>query len=359
MKKVLISESDFNRLVRIILSESFIFPQTLQNLFRNVDNVVKARTSQQIGVLLRNGEIDDFIIINGKMGKITNPEQILNNFIGGTLTSKDSEKVFNIIFKNTEDPKEIQVMADFLMGEKEFFLKYKGKTKEQLMSELTPIYGQKQAQILSDGIIRKNLPKVVWSTFWEMNREAWASPKLWESISKIITSKGDKAAWTALVRWFFTGTTRNVKKTFKDYLKLYESFGFSKPSIWALARLTASIGLEALQRWVYASSVTTGIKMVVEFVRLQGTSTAEEKLSQNWGVITLDSFLRNWSIWDHNWFIPATAVVPAVIRFLEGLSRSMSWGQIYEYVINNEYPLVKDLISLENGIENKLPFVLS
>jgi hypothetical protein len=360
MKKVLISESDFKRLVRIILSESIIFPKILQNIFRNMDTAVKARTSQQVGVLMRNGEIDDFIIINKKKFKLTNPEQVLNNFIeGGTLTSKDSEKVFNIIFKNTEDPKEMQVMADFLMGEKEFFLKYRGKTKEQLMSELTPIYGQKQAQILSDKIIYKNLPKVVWSTFWEMNRESWASPNLWQSISKIITSKGDKAAWTALVRWFFTGTTRNVKKTFKDYLKLYESFGFSKPSIWALARLTASIGLEALQRWASASFVTTVIKMIVEFVRFQGTSTAEEKLTQNWGVITLDSFLRNWSGWDHNWFIPATAVVPAAIRFLEGLSRSMSWGQIYEYVINNEYPLVKDLISLENRIENKLPFVLS
>jgi hypothetical protein len=224
------------------------------------------------------------------------------------------------------------------------------------MSELTPIYGQKQAQILSDKITYKNLPKVVWSTFWEMYSEAWASPKLWQSISKIITSKGDKAAWTALVRWFFTGTTRNVKKTFKDYLKLYESFGFSKPSIWALARLTSSIGLEALQRWAYASSVTTVIKMVVEFVRLQGTSTAEEKLTQNWADIIGDSIIRNWSIWDHNWFIPATAVVPAAIRFLEGLSRSMSWEQIYEYVINGNYPLHRDLISLENGIETKIPF---
>jgi hypothetical protein len=36
------------------------------------------------------------------------------------LTSKDQKKVFDVIFKNTEDPKEMQVMADFLMGEKDF-----------------------------------------------------------------------------------------------------------------------------------------------------------------------------------------------------------------------------------------------
>jgi hypothetical protein len=34
----------------------------------------------------------------------------------------------------------------------------------------------------------------------------------------------------------------------------------------------------------------------------------------------------------------------------------MSWGQIYEYVINGNYPLHRDLISLENEIENKIPF---
>jgi len=355
MKKVLISESDLNRIVKKIINESSI-PGALTQILRNLDPVIQSRTVQRLKSLLTNDEIDNFIYVNGKQRSVTNGSQVLDNFINGRLTSKDSEKVFNIIFKNIEDPKEMQVMADFLMGEKEFFLRYKGKTKEQLMSELTPIYGQKQAQILSDKITYKNLPKVVWSTFWEMYSEAWASPKLWQSISKIITSKGDKAAWTALVRWFFTGTTRNVKKTFKDYLKLYESFGFSKPSIWALARLTSSIGLEALQRWAYASSVTTVIKMVVEFVRLQGTSTAEEKLTQNWGAIIGDSLIRNWSIWDHNWFIPATAVVPAAIRFLEGLSRSMSWEQIYEYVINGNYPLHRDLISLENGIETKIPF---
>jgi hypothetical protein len=355
MKKVLISESDLNRLVKKIINESSI-PGALTQILRNLDPVIQSRTVQRLKSLLTNDEIDNFIYVNGKQRSVTNGSQVLDNFINGRLTSKDSEDVFNVIFKTTEDPKDMQVMADFLMGEKEFFLKYKGKTKEQLMSELTPIYGQKQAQILSDKITYKNLPKVVWKTFWEMNSEAWASPKLWQSISKIITSKGDKAAWTALVRWFFTGTTRNVKKTFKDYLKLYESFGFSKPSIWALARLTSSIGLEALQRWAYASSVTTVIKMVVEFVRLQGTSTAEEKLTQNWADIIGDSLIRNWSIWDHNWFIPATAVVPAAIRFLEGLSRSMSWEQIYEYVINGNYPLHRDLISLENGIETKIPF---
>jgi len=120
-------------------------------------------------------------------------------------------------------------------------LKYRGKTKEQLMSELVPKYGQKQADILSDGIIYKNLPNIVWKTFWEMNREAFESPKLWQSVFKIIRLKGDREAWLALVRWFFTGTSRNIGKTFKEYLKLYESFGFSKAAAWSIARLTASM----------------------------------------------------------------------------------------------------------------------
>ena len=355
MKKVLFTESDLNRLVKKIINESPI-PAALGRILRNLDSVIEARTLQRLEDLLRNSEIDNFIYVNGKKGKITNGEQILDNFINDRLTSKDSQKVFDVIFQTTENLNDMKVMADFLLGEKGFFLKYRGKTKEQLMSELTPKYGEKQAQILSDGIIYKNLPTNIWPTFWEMNKEAWSSPGLFKNIVKIIRSKGDREAWNALARWFLTGTTRNIGKTYKDYFKLYKSFGFSEGAVAALLKLTLSIGLETFQRWVTASFWTTVIKMVVEFVRLQGTSTAEEKLSQNWGVILLDSFKRNWAYWDHAWFIPIAAVGPAVFRFLEGLTRSMSWGQIYEYVINGNYPLYRDLISLENSIENKIPF---
>ena len=357
MKKVLISESDFDRLVKQILSESSIIPEFLKTFIRNMDLAVNGRVNQQIDVLMKKGEIDNFIIVNGVRGKITRPQQILNNL--EYLTSKDQKKVFDVIFKNTEDPNEMQVMADFLMGEKDFFLKYRGKTKEQLMSEFTPIYGQKQAQILSDKIIYKNLPKVVWSTFWEMNSEAWASPKLYQTFWKLLKNPLDQKAWGNLMRWFFTGTSRNIGKTFKDYLKLYESFGFSKSACWALARLTASIGLEALQRWVILSGTTTVIKSVVEAVRFQNTPRAEELLTQNGLNVVLDIVGRNWSVWDHSWFFPFVTIVPAVLRFGEGFFKSMSWGEIYDYVINNEYPLVKELISLESRIENKLPFVLS
>jgi hypothetical protein len=358
MKKVLFTESDLNRLVKKIINESPI-PAALGKILRSLDPAIEARTLQRLQSLLKNSEIDNFIFVNGQKGSIRNGSQVLDNFINGRLTSKDSEKVFNVIFKTTEDPKEMQVMVDFLIGDRNFFLKHKGKTKEQLMSEFTPIYGQKQAQILSDKIIYKNLPKVVWSTFWEMNSEAWASPKLYQTFWKLLKNPLDQKAWGNLMRWFFTGTSRNIGKTFKDYLKLYESFGFSKSACWALARLTASIGLEALQRWVILSGTTTVIKSVVEAVRFQNTPRAEELLTQNGLKVVLDIMGRNWSGWDHSWFFPFLTIVPAVLRFGEGFWKSMSWGQIYEYVINNEYPLLKELISLESRIENKLPFVLS
>ncbi len=354
MKKVLFTESDLNRLVKKIINESPI-PAVFGKILRNLDSVIEARTLQRLETLLKNSEIDNFVFINGQKGKITKGNQVLDNFINGRLTSKDQKKVFDVIFKTTENLDDMKVMANFLLGEKGFLMKYSGKTKEQLMSELIPKYGQKQAEILSDGIIYKNLPSNIWTTFWQMNKEAWSSPGLFKNIVKIIRSKGDREAWNALARWFFTGTTRNVGKTFADYLKLYKSFGFSEGAVWALARLTVSIGLETFQRWVTASFVTTFIKMAVEFKMLQGTSTAEEKLSQNWGVILVNSFARNWSGWDHAWFIPIATVGPAVSRFLEGFSRSMSWAQIYDYVMNGNYPLHRELISLENDIENKIP----
>ena len=274
MKKVLFTESDLNRLVKKIINESPI-PAALGQILRNLDSVIEARTLQRLEDLLKNSEIDNFIFVNGQKKSIRNGNQVLSNFINDSLTSKDSEKVFNVIFKTTENLNDMKVMADFLMGEKDFFLKYRGKTKEQLMSELTPKYGEKQAQILSDGIIYKNLPTNIWPTFWEMNKEAWSSPSLFKSIIKIIRSKGDREAWNALARWFLTGTSRNVGKTYKDYFKLYKSFGFSEGAVAALLKLTLSIGLEYFQRWVTLSFWTTVIKMAVEFKMLQGTSTAE------------------------------------------------------------------------------------
>jgi hypothetical protein len=249
----------------------------------------------------------------------------------------------------------MKVMADFLLGEKEFLMKYRGKTKEQLMSELIPKYGQKQAEILSNGIIYKNLPNVVWKTFWELNSEAFTSPKLFQSIFKIIRFKGDREAWTALVRWFLTGTSRNIGKTYKDYLKLYESFGFSQAAVWALARLTVSIGLEAFQRWVMLTVVTTLLKIVVEGYMVRGTPEADRRISQSDWVVTTESLGRNWSGWDFWWLLPFTDVLPAAYRVWMGWQKGMTWAQLYEYVINGNYPLHRELITLENNIENKIP----
>jgi len=354
MKKVLFTESDLNRLVKKIINESSI-PAAFVRILRNLDSVIEARTLQRLETLLKNSEIDNFVFVNGQKGSIRNGSQVLDNFINGRLTSKDQETVFNVIFRTTENLDDMKVMADFLLGEKDFFLKYRGKTKEQLMSELVPKYGQKQADILSNGIIYKNLPNVVWKTFWEMNSEAFTSPKLFQSIFKIIRLKGDREAWLALVRWFITGTSRNIGKTFKEYLKLYESFGFSKAAAWSIARLTASIGLEALQRWVMLTGLTTTLKIFVEGWMARGTPAADEMISQSDLDWLLDAIGRNWSGWDFWWLFPFTEVIPAFLKFLSGWGKGMTWGQLYEYVINGNYPLHRELITLENNIENKIP----
>ena len=103
MKKVLITESDFDRLVKRILSESSIIPPFLKTIISNMDLAINGRVNQQIDVLMKKGEIDNFIIVNNVRGKITRPQQILDNL--EYLTSKDQKKVFDVIFKNTEDPK--------------------------------------------------------------------------------------------------------------------------------------------------------------------------------------------------------------------------------------------------------------
>ncbi len=77
-KTVRLTESDLTRLVKKIINESI--PPALGQILRNLDSVIKSRTVQRLETLLKNSEIDNFVFVNGKKGKITNGEQILNNF---------------------------------------------------------------------------------------------------------------------------------------------------------------------------------------------------------------------------------------------------------------------------------------
>jgi hypothetical protein len=358
MKKTeILTESDITRLVKKIINES-VFPSSLVRLFRSMDDVVKSKVFQETDQLLKTKQIDNIVVINGKKGTIKNGEQLLYNFIQGNLKSKDSQKVFDIILKHTEDKALIDSMTDFLSDQMNFFLKYNGKTRDQIIADLAPKFGENKAKILADKVTLKSIAKNKWPTFWKMWFEAWKSPKLHQMAFRIIRKASDKTAWGNMMRWFITGTSRNIGRTFKDYMKLYEGFGFSKSVVFALARLTASIGLEAFQRWLTVNAVVTAMNLFAEWYLYSGTPKANQKLEMADWEVAWDVFYRNWPNTDFWWLIPAFEVLPAIYRLiLGGPVRGMTPQQLYDYVINKQYPWYREMTSFDDQYSDDILFI--
>jgi hypothetical protein len=351
-----LTESDITRIVKKIINESF--PSALKLLLKNMDDVVKSKIFQETDALLKSKQIDDVVVLGGKKGYIKNSEQLLYNFIEGNLKSKDSQKVFDLILKHSEDKALIDSMTTFLTDQMNFFLKYNGKTRQQIIADLAPKYGENKAKILADKINLKSIAKNKWPTFWKMWFEAWRSPKLHQMALRIIKSPSDKIAWGNMMRWFITGTSRNIGKTFKDYVKLYEGFGFSKSVVFALARLTASIGLEAFQRWLTVNAVVTVMNLFAEWYLFSGTPQADQKLGMADWEVALDVLVRNWPNTDFWWLIPAAEVIPAIYRLiLGGPVRGMTPQQLYDYVINKQYPWYREMTSFDDQYYDDILFI--
>ncbi len=353
MKKVLFTESDLNRLVKKIINESPI-PAAFVRILRNLDSVIEARTLQRLETLLKNSEIDNFVFVNGKKGKITNGEQILNNFISGNLTSRDSEKVFNVIFRTTEDVKDMEVMADFLISQKKFVEKYAGKTKEEIISDLTSRYGEKQAKLLAKKLPSKPFVKDILSIMNEAWGEAWQTPGLLKVITKIQGTVDGVSSWKLFMKWLLTGTTRKGFMGFEQVYKELLKSGFSAPTARTLAKVVMSLGFEAFQRWLILNLVITILKMFVEWWRFQDTPEQDRRSMMAGFEIFWERVIANWSGYGFGWVWPVAEVAPIVYRLIVGILKVMPPGQLYDYVINERLPVNREVITLDNKVMEEL-----
>ena len=356
-KTVRLTESDLTRLVKKIINESI--PPALVQVLRNLDNVIKSRTVQRLESLLTNNEIDNFIYVNGQRGSIRNGNQVLNNFISGNLTSRDSEKVFNVIFRTTEDVKDIEVMADFLINQPNFVSKFKGKTKQEIISELTPKYGEKQAKVIADKLPSKPVNFNIASLLSEAWGEAWQTPGLLKVISKIQGSVDGVASWKLFMKWLLTGTTRKGFMGFEQVYKELLKSGFSAPTARTLAKVVMSLGFEAFQRWLMLNLTITILKMFVEYWRYQNSPEQDRRSMMASFDIFWERVLANWSGWGFGWVWPVADVAPIVYRLAVGILKVMPPGQLYDYVINERLPVNREAISLDNQVMKELDYGFS
>jgi len=356
-KTVRLTESDLTRLVKKIINESI--PSALVQVLRNLDSVIKSRTVQRLETLLKNSEIDNFIYVNGQRGSIRNGNQVLNNFISGNLTSRDSEKVFNVIFRTTEDVKDIEVMADFLINQPNFVSKFKGKTKQEIISELTPKYGEKQSKVLADKLPSKPVNFNIASLLSEAWGEAWQTPGLLKVISKIQGSVDGVASWKLFMKWLLTGTTRKGFMGFEQVYKELLKSGFSAPTARALAKVVMSLGFEAFQRWLVLNLTITTLKMFVEWWRYQNSPEQDRRSVMDGFEIFWERLLANWSGWGFGWVWPVATVAPIVYRLILGILKVMPPGQLYDYVINERLPVNREVISLDDTVMKELNYNFS
>ena len=354
---VRLSESDLTRLVKKIINESI--PKGFAQILRNLDQAVKLRTVNQLEGLLTKREIDNFIIINGRKGTIKNGEQVLNNFIEGNLRSADSEKVFNVIFKTAEDKEQIDVMADFLINQPNFVSKFKGKTKQEIISELTPKYGEKQAKVVADKLPSKPVNFSIASLLSEAWGEAWQTPGLLEVISKIRGSVNGVSSWKLFMKWLLTGTTRKGLMGFDQVYKELIKSGFTAPTARMLAKVIISLGFEAFQRWLLMNLTVTIAKVFVEYVRYQGGPEQDRRAMMDTFEIFWERLMANWTGFSFEWVWPVATVLPIVKRMIIGLLKVMSPTEFYDYVINEKLPLNREAISLDNQVMKELDYGFS
>ena len=356
-KTVRLTESDLTRLVKKIINESI--PSALVQVLRNLDSVIKSRTVQRLETLLKNSEIDNFIYVNGQRGSIRNGNQVLNNFISGNLTSRDSEKVFNVIFRTTEDVKDIEVMADFLINQPNFVSKFKGKTKQEIISELTPKYGEKQSKVLADKLPSKPVNFNIAALLSEAWGEAWQTPGLLKVISKIQGSVNGVSSWKLFIKWLLTGTTRKGFMGFEQVYKELLKSGFTAPTARMLAKVVISLGFEAFQRWLIMNLTITIAKVFVEYLRYQGGPEQDRIAMMGSFEIFYERLVANWTGFSFGWVWPVATALPIAKRMIIGLLKVMSPAEFYDYVINEELPLNREAISLDNQVMKELDYGFS
>jgi len=362
MKKVRISESDFNRLVKRIINES-ANPGLLRlvNLFKGVS---KSRAIRTFENMLSKNQIDDFIVTDkGVTIKIQNGEQVLDHFINGRLRSKDQDNVFRSILQsldesNSDDLVVMNVMTDFLLDQPKFLSKYKNLDEIEQLKQLEEKYGETASEILVSKLKNKNIPKNLVHTFWKMNLEAWAVPGLAKTILMILRNPANTKAWGNFVRWVFTGTTRDIPKNFKAYFNEMKQFGFSTQVALSMAKLLLSVGLENFQRWLVLSFVNTFLSTVINQKKLAGTPQADEELKNRGVLYYWDKFLENWKGSDYKWVFPVATIGPIVWRIIDSLVLPLDWDEKADYVINKKLPVQRELITLDNRIMQELPFVV-
>jgi hypothetical protein len=348
----------------IYLSEQ-IPSAALRQVISGVGQLSKTRITQKLQNLLsrRGNGIDGFIEGVTNQGspftrQITTGQDFFNSFLLGKVTDRDAEVIFKEIFKSVDEESVISDMADFIVkNNKDFVNRYRMKPKEQIVTELTPIYGKKQAEILSKKLYSRGIAPSVRSIaqlLGEAWGRAWQTPGLLKVIAKLRGRVNGEKSWKLFLRWVITGTTRNLSKDAGEIFRSLIRNGVSTEQAMIFTRLITSLGMEALQRWIILNGSVTVAKIIAQYTidNYKNTGERERRSDDEFYDLALRDLKNNWPNYDYGWVWPAGTVWDIMIKTAEGIVRRYEPMQLVDYVTKGKLPEQVELERLDDQVES-------
>lgn len=350
------------------LSEA-IPPAALRNVIKAVSQLSKTRITDKLDNLLtmRGNGIDGFIEGVTNQGtrftrRITTGQDFFDNFILGKVTERDAEVIFKEIFKAVDEPAVISDMADYIIKTNlQFVRDNKSKPKEQLIRELTARYGTKQGEILTSKLLSRSISPTVRGMaqlFSEAWGRAWVTPGMFKVITKLRGRVHGEKSWKLLLRWVFTGTTRNLAKDGKEIFNSFLRNGASTEQAMMLTRLALSMGMEVLQRWIILNGSVMLTKIAAQYTIdwWNNTGEKERRIPQSTWDLVKTEFENNWPNYEWGWVWPAPTVYDIMMKTTEGILRRYKPMELVNYVTQGKLPEQQELNQIDQEVGIEIPF---
>jgi hypothetical protein len=350
--KLIISENQYNRFYNILNEQP-------TGIIKNISSVLAKSNLSKLTISSFQDLIDNQMlttVIPG--GKITKPQQIINNLRSGVLNPVDTAKVLKILFKNETTNKDLlDSIADYIVKNDKNISKYRGKSKKYIQQSLESKYGVEQSKILSDKIYR---PNTSLNTIKGLDilgkgfREGYNAPSLLKSVLNWNTFIPEQNAkgWRIFTRWLLTGTTRSISKGFQQVWDTLVKQGIGKDFAKILAIKITSVGAEVFMRWLILNGVIFVFNQIVSYVRENGGDENSKRKNASLVMLAWEDLKNNWGEFGPRWVWPIGTVWGPIVETVDGILRRETPGEIYDKIKSGNLPEQKELEKLNTEVEN-------
>jgi hypothetical protein len=194
--------------------------------------------------------------------------------------------------------------------------------------------------------------------FSEAWGRAWVTPGMFKVITKLRGRVHGEKSWKLLLRWVFTGTTRNLAKDGKEIFNSFLRNGASTEQAMMLTRLALSMGMEVLQRWIILNGSVMLTKIAAQYTIdwWNNTGEKERRIPQSTWDLVKTEFENNWPNYEWGWVWPAPTVYDIMMKTTEGILRRYKPMELVNYVTQGKLPEQQELNQIDQEVGIEIPF---